>query len=228
LDSSLREATCKSLMHRGNNGLICAATSVGTVNGVPWRSQRRLHYWPLKEAARTYFKMVIGGLEVSLLRRAQRWLETEIPRKSRAFLLDESCCQVPRSLLLGSDSTGYTFGSSRGSEMPGNVALLVPISTDEPLFIEAGRMLRNAWEVNRFIGSRLLCHRRTASFAIFCRHCFSSMEGAPLFTKSSALRKGQLPGDAAANFGSDKTLIRLLRSSQPICCKFAIGIGEML
>jgi hypothetical protein len=87
LDSSLREATCKSLMHRGNNGLICAATSVDTVNGVPWRSQRRLHYRPLKEAARTYFKMVIGELEVSLLRRAQRWLETEIPRKSRGISL---------------------------------------------------------------------------------------------------------------------------------------------
>ena len=97
-----------------------------------------------------------------------------LDRKSRGIsLMKNLAARGLGAYSSGSDLTGNALGTSRGA-MPRNVSLFVAISTDEPLFIEPGRMLRNASEVYRFVCSRLLCHRPTALFAIFCRHCFSS------------------------------------------------------
>jgi hypothetical protein len=57
--------------------------------------------------------------------------------------------------------------------MPGNVSLPMAISADKPLLVKAVGMLRNAWEVYRFIGGRLLGHHFSALFASFSRHCSS-------------------------------------------------------
>jgi hypothetical protein len=103
------------------------------------------------------------------------------PRNAGAFFFDQSFCKMPSSLLPDSDLFGNILGPSRGSAMPGDVSLFVAISTDEPLFIEPGRMLRNAREVDHFICSRLLCHPPTTLFAIFCSHCFSSTGETPMY-----------------------------------------------
>jgi hypothetical protein len=58
--------------------------------------------------------------------------------------------------------------------MPRNVSLTMAVAADEPLLIKPVGMPGNALQVYRFIGSRLLCHRLTALFASFCRHCFPS------------------------------------------------------
>jgi hypothetical protein len=66
------------------------------------------------------------------------------------------------------------LSTSADAEVTGNVSFTVSIPANKPLLIEPIGMSGNAWEVDHFVGSRLLGHPFTALLACFRMHRSSS------------------------------------------------------
>src|SRR5882757_10152985 len=110
------------------------------------------------------------------------------------------CGSTAKALRANRDYAGlaYHLSHSRRTAMPGNVPLPMAISADKPLLVKAVGMLRNAWEVYRFVCGRLLGHHFSALFASFSRHCSSLLH--TVIWNTMHLRPQ--PGVQISNFGN--------------------------